>query len=120
MDTLKAAAFSLYLTRSPNFIYAVVPLADTPEQEGTEKNVLVLKSRANLTEPMDEIRLAKKISAELLEQLPQIMPVFFAGLQQAKKRFGERVKRKLPNGDRKAWIGELTAGIEVLSLWYHC
>ena len=64
---------------------------------------------------MDEILLAEKISAELLEKLPQIMPVFFAGLQQARKRFRRKGLGKLPNGDRKAWIGELTTGIEVLS-----
>ena len=109
----KAAAFSLYLTRSPNFIYAAVPLADTQEQEALRN--ASAKIRASLTEPMDEILLAEKISAELLEKLPKIMPVFFARLQQARKRFRRKGLGKLPNGDLKIWIGELTNGIEVLS-----
>ena len=112
-ELAKAAAFSLYLTRSPNFIYAAVPLADTQEQEALRN--ASAKIRANLTEPMDEVLLAEKISAELLEKLPKIMPVFFARLQQARKRFRRKGLGKLPNGDLKTWIGELTNGIEVLS-----
>lgn len=109
----KAAAFSLYLARSPTFIYAAVPLADTQEQEALSN--ASAKIRASLTEPMDEIILAEKISAELLEKLPQIMPVFFARLQQARKRFRRKGLGRLPNGGHDAWIDELTTGIEVLS-----
>ena len=109
----EAAAFSLYLARSSTFIYAGVPLANTQEQEAL--TLASAKIRASLTEPMDEILLAEKISAELLEKLPKIMPVFFARLQQARKRFRRKGLGKLPNGDLKTWIGELTNGIEVLS-----
>ena len=114
----EAAAFSLYLARSSTFIYAGVPLANTQEQEAL--SFASAKIRASLTEPMDEILLAEKISAELLEKLPKIMPVFFARLQQARKRFRRKGLGKLPNGDLKTWIGELTNGMRFCQMCYQC
>ena len=116
-DTIRglteAAAFSLYLAQSSTFIYAAVPLADTQEQE--ELTNASTRIRASLTEPMDEIILAEKISAELLKKLPQIMPVFFARLKQARKKYRRKGLGKLPIEDLNSWISELTTGIEVLS-----
>ncbi len=116
-DTIRglteAAAFSLYLAQSSTFIYAAVPLANTQEQK--ELTNARTRIRASLTKPMDEIILAEKISAELLKKLPQIMPVFFAQLKQARKKYRRKGLGKLPIEDSNSWISELTTGIEVLS-----
>ena len=117
MDTMRglteAAAFSLYLSRSSAFFYTALPLADAHEQEVLSN--ASAKIRASLTKPMDEIVQAEKISAELLEQLPQIMPVFFDRLQCSRKKFRRIGLGKLPTENQKVWIDELANGIVALS-----
>ena len=117
-DTLeglaKAATFSLYLARSPAFVYAALPLADVTEQKAMRDVGVDVRSR--LTGPVDEQELVAQISATLLDTAPDVMPLLLHHLQQAKKKFRRKGLGKLPTEDVETWTAELANGIEILSL----
>ena len=110
----EAAAFSLYLARSPAFVYAALPLADATEQKAVRDVGVDVRSR--LTGPVDEQELVAQISATLLDTAPDVMPLLLHRLQQAKKKFRRKGLGKLPTEDVKTWTAELANGIEILSL----
>ena len=116
-DTLeglaKAATFSLYLARSPAFVYAALPLADVTEQKAMRDVGVDVRSR--LTGPVDEQELVAQISATLLDTTPDVMPLLLHRLQQAKKKFRRKGLGKLPTEDVETWTAELANGIEILS-----
>ena len=116
-DTLeglaKAATFSLYLARSPAFVYAALPLADVTEQKAMRDVGVDVRSR--LTGPVDEQELVAQISATLLDTAPDVMPLLLHRLQQAKKKFRRKGLGKLPTEDVETWTAELANGIEILS-----
>lgn len=109
----EAAAFSLYLARSPAFVYAALPLADATEQKAMRDVGVDLRSR--LTGPVDEQELVAQISATLLDKAPDVMPLLLHRLQQAKKKFRRKGLGKLPTEDVETWTAELANGIEILS-----
>ena len=116
-DTLeglaKAATFSLYLARSPAFVYAALPLADVTEQKAMRDVGVDVRSR--LTGTVDEQELVAQISATLLDTAPDVMPLLLHRLQQAKKKFRRKGLGKLPTEDVETWTAELANGIEILS-----
>ena len=109
----EAAAFSLYLARSPAFVYAALPLADATEQKAMRDVGVDVRSR--LTGPVDEQELVAQISATLLDTAPDVMPLLLHRLQQAKKKFRRKGLGKLPTEDVETWAAELANGIEILS-----
>jgi hypothetical protein len=109
----EAAAFSLYLARSPAFVYAALPLADATEQKAMRDVGIDVRSR--LTGPVDEQELVAQISAALLDTAPDVMPLLLHRLQQAKKKFRRKGLGKLPTEDVETWTAELANGIEILS-----
>jgi len=109
----EAAAFSLYLARSPAFVYAALPLADATEQKAMRDVGVDVRSR--LTGPIDEQELVAQISAALLDTAPDVMPLLLHRLQQAKKKFRRKGLGKLPTEDVETWTAELANGVEVLS-----
>ena len=109
----KAATFSLYLARSPAFVYAALPLADATEQKAMRDVGVDVRSR--LTGPVDEQELVAQISASLLDTAPDVMPLLLHRLQQAKKKFRRKGLGKLPTEDVETWTAELANGIEILS-----
>lgn len=108
----EAAAFSLYLARSPAFVYAALPLADADEQKAMQDVGADL--RWGLKGPIDEKELIEQISVTLLDTAPDVMPLLFRRLQQAKKKFRRKGLGKLPTEDVETWTAELTNGIEIL------
>jgi hypothetical protein len=109
----EAAAFSLWLARSPAFIYAALALADSAEQEAIREVGAIVRSR--LTTPIDEQELIEQINAALLDTAPDVMPCLLHRLQQAKKKFRRKGLGKLPTEDVETWTAELAKGIEILS-----
>jgi len=109
----EAAAFSLYLARSPAFVYAALPLADATEQKAMRDVGAIVRSR--LTGPIDEQELIAQISAALLDSAADVMPRLLHRLQQAKKKFRRKGLGKLPTEDVETWTDELANGIEILS-----
>ena len=109
----EAAAFSLYLARSPAFVYAALPLADATEQKAMRDVGAIVRSR--LAAPIDEQELIEQISAALLDTAPDIMPNLLQRLQQSKKKFRRKGLGKLPTEDVETWTAELADGIEILS-----
>ena len=109
----KAAAFSLYLARSPAFVYAALPLADATEQKAMRDVGVDVRSR--LTGTVNEQELVAQISATLLDTAPDVMPLLLHRLQQAKKKFRRKGLGKLPTEDVETWTAELANGIEILS-----
>ena len=109
----EAAAFSLYLARSPAFIYAALPLADATEQKAMQDVGAIVRSR--LTGPIHEQKLIEQISAALLDSAPDVMPLLLHRLQQARKKFRRKGLGKLPTEDVETWTAELANGIEILS-----
>jgi len=109
----EAAAFSLYLARSPAFVYAALPLADATEQKAMRDVGAIVRSR--LTGPIDEQELIEQISATLLDSAPDVMPLLLHRLQQARKKFRRKGLGKLPTEDVETWTAELANGIEILS-----
>ena len=108
----EAAAFSLYLARSPAFVYAALPLADADEQKAMQDVGADL--RWGLKGPIDEKELIEQISVTLLDTAPDVMPLLFRRLQQAKKKFRRKGLGKLPTEDVETWTAELANGIEIL------
>lgn len=108
----EAAAFSLYLARSPAFVYAALPLADADEQKAMQD--VGAHVRSGFTGPIDEKELIEQISVTLLGTAPDVMPLLFRRLQQAKKKFRRKGLGKLPTEDVETWTTELTNGIEIL------
>ena len=108
----EAAAFSLYLARSPAFVYAALPLADADEQKAMQD--VGAHVRSGFTGPIDEKELIEQISVTLLDSAPDVMPLLFRRLQQAKKKFRRKGLGKLPTEDVETWTAELTNGIEIL------
>jgi hypothetical protein len=108
----EAAAFSLYLARSPAFVYAALPLADADEQKAIQD--VGAHVRSGFTGPIDEKELIEQISVTLLDTAPDVMPLLFRRLQQAKKKFRRKGLGKLPTEDVETWTTELTNGIEIL------
>ena len=109
----EAAAFSLYLARSPAFIYAALPLADATEQKAMRDVGVDVRSR--LTGPVDEQELIEQISTTLLDKALDVMPLLLHRLLQAKKKFRRKGLGKLPIEDVETWTAELANGIEILS-----
>jgi len=109
----EAAAFSLYLARSPAFVYAALPLADATEQKAMRDVGAIVRSR--VTGPIDEQELIEQISAALLDSAPDVMPLLLHRLQQARKKFRRKGLGKLPTEDVETWTAELANGIEILS-----
>lgn len=109
----EAAAFSLYLARSPAFVYAALPLADATEQKAIRDVGAIVRSR--LTSPIDEQELIEQISAALIDTAPDVMPCLLHRLQHAKKKFRRKGLGKIPTEDVKTWTAELASGIEILS-----
>jgi len=109
----EAAAFSLYLARSPAFVYAALPLADATEHKAMRDVGAIVRSR--LTGPIDEQELIAQISAALLDSAADVMPRLLHRLQQAKKKFRRKGLGKLPTEDVETWTAELANGIEILS-----
>ena len=109
----EAAAFSLYLARSPAFVYAALPLADATEQKAMRDVGAIVRS--HLTGPIDEQELIAQISAALLDSAPAVMPRLLHRLQQARKKFRRKGLGKLPTEDVETWTAELANGIEILS-----
>ena len=109
----EAAAFSLYLARSPAFVYAALPLADATEQKAMRDVGAIVRSR--LTGPIDEQELIAQISAALLDSAADVMPRLLHRLQQARKKFRRKGLGKLPTEDVETWTAELANGIEILS-----
>lgn len=109
----EAAAFSLYLARSPAFVYAALPLANADEQKAM-RNVGA-HVRSGLTGPVDEQELIEQISVTLLDTAPDVMPLLLHRLQQAKKKYRRKGLGKLPTEDVETWTAELANGIEILS-----
>jgi hypothetical protein len=109
----EAAAFSLYLARSPAFVYAALSLADANEQKAMRDAGAHVRS--SLTGPIDEQKLVEQISVTLLDTAQDVMPLLFRRLQQAKKKFRRKGLGKLPTKDVETWTAELANGIEILS-----
>ena len=109
----EAAAFSLYLARSPAFVYAALSLADANEQKAMRDAGEHVRS--SLTGPIDEQKLVEQISVTLLDTAQDVMPLLFRRLQQAKKKFRRKGLGKLPTKDVETWTAELANGIEILS-----
>ena len=109
----EAAAFSLYLARSPAFVYAALSLADANEQKAIQDTGAHV--RAGLTGPVDEQKLVEQISVTLLDTAHDVMPLLFRRLQQAKKKFRRKGLGKLPKKNVETWTAELANGIEILS-----
>jgi hypothetical protein len=109
----EAAAFSLYLARSPAFVYAALPLAEKAEQKAMRDFGAIVRSR--LTGPIDEQELIAQISAALLDSAADVMPRLLHRLQHAKKKFRRKGLGKLPTEDVETWTAELASGIEILS-----
>ena len=108
----EAAAFSLYLAQSPAFVYAAMSLANVDEQKAMRDIGAHLQS--SLTGPVDEQELAEQISVTLLGTAPDIMPLLFRRLQQARKKFRRKGLGKLPSKNVETWTAELANGIEIL------
>jgi hypothetical protein len=109
----EAAAFSLYLARSPAFVYAALSLADANEQKAMRDAGAHVRS--SLSGPIDEQKLVEQISVTLLDTAQDVIPLLFRRLQQAKKKFRRKGLGKLPTKDVKTWTAELANGIEILS-----
>jgi hypothetical protein len=116
MDTVQglteAAAFSLYASRTPAFIYAALPLADMEEQKALRD--LATRFKAGLGKPIDTSQLAETISTALLDRAPQLMPALFERMQNARKKFRRKGLGKPPEAELDLWVTELANGIESL------
>jgi hypothetical protein len=109
----EAAAFSLYLARSPAFVYAALSLADANEQKAMRDAGAHVRS--GLTGPVDEQKLVEQVSVTLLDTAQDVMPLLFCRMQQAKKKYRRKGLGKLPTNDVETWTAELAKGIEILS-----